>query len=199
MDQAQNSPPPKKDKSYLIALLLLLLSGVCVMLFLTPDKKPPRSTATNVKSKEYEEKVNEHLFRTAQKIELGREKMEVETSGLAHSRLKPAAASTGTNRVDLSVDPRAESLVKDLRRDGKETPGTKNPNEIIQTELYEQEQLQNYSEEYKREYARQFVENAKNAGYRVIINDQFKVISVTPLRNPAQDFKLFDTNGHSVQ
>jgi len=192
-------PQDKKDKSYLIPILLLLLSGVCIFLFMLPEHKPS-SNIPDAKTKEFEAKVNRHLFKTSQNIEINREKMKAETFELVDKGVRPLPQPpeepTG---VDLSVDPRTEALIHDLGRNVQEPNNPRNPHELIQTELFQQEQLQNYSEEYKREYARQFVENAKKAGYRLILNDQYKVISVTPIRKPAQDFKLFDPKGGVAQ
>lgn len=192
-------PQEKKDKTYLIPLLLLLLSGVCVFLFLSPDPKLASKVSTT-KTKEFEEKVNRHLFKTSQEIEINRQKMKVETYDMADQGVRALPhVPEEPSSVDLSGDPRTESLIHDLGRNVREPNDPRNSNELIQTELFQQEQLQNYSEEYKREYTRQFIENAKKAGYRVIVNDQFKVLSVTPIRKPAQDFKLFDTKGGSAQ
>ena len=187
-------PQEKKDRSNLIPLVLLLLSGVCLFLFLSPDPKPTAKLSP-AKSKEFEAKVNRHLFKTSQEIEMSRQKMKVETFDMADKgvRALPVRPEEPTG-VDLSVDPRTEALMHDLGRNVRENSDPRNSNELIQTELFQQEQLQNYSEEYKREYARQFIENAKKAGYRIIVNDQFKVISVTPIRKPAQDFELFESN-----
>lgn len=192
-------PQKKKDRAYLVPIVLLLLSGICIVLFMTPESKN-EAKLSPAKTKEFEATVNRHLFKTSQKIEMNRQKMKVETFDMVDKGVRPLPHSPEEPAdVDLSVDPRTESLVHDLRRNVQEHSDPKNSNELIQTELFQQEQLQNYSEEYKRQYARQFIENAKNAGYRVIVNDQFKVISVSPIRNPAQDFKIFDTKGGSAQ
>lgn len=188
----------KDDKSNAIPLLLLLLSGFFVFLFFLPEEKP-LSPAARVQSKEFEDRVNKHLFHTSQKIEHTREKMRLETFELSQKGVKSAGPPIPQGGLDLSTDPRVEALVRDLDRDAKESGGPKNPNELIQMELFEQEQFAQYSEEYKKEYARQFVENAKKAGYRIILNDQYKVISVVPIRKPAQDFKLFDSRGGTAQ
>lgn len=188
-----------QDRSYILAVLLLLLSGFFLFLFLTPDSKS-KNHITGPNSKEYEARVNKHLFQTSQKIEHSREKMEVETSRLATSGVPTIEKTPETALgVDFSADPRAEALVQTLGRDVKESSGPKNSHELIQTELFEQERLQEYSEEYKKEFARQFIENAKKAGFNVKLNDQYKVISVTPVRKPAEDFKLFDTGGGSAR
>jgi hypothetical protein len=189
----------KPEKSHVLPLLLLFLSAFFIFLFLIPEaKKPVTPEKTNVRSKEFEARVNRHLFETSQKMEHSRERMEIEASQ-ANTNVQAVQEAPEAKGVDLSVDPRAEALVQALGRDVKEPSDPKNPHELIQAELFEQEKFSQYSEEYKREYARQFIENAKKAGYIVKLNSDYKVISVTPVRNPAQDFKIFDAGGGSAQ
>jgi hypothetical protein len=190
----------KKDKSYLLGLLLLLLSGFFMILFLIPEKKPQTGEGNLINAKAFEAKVNKHLFDTSQKMEMSREKMELEMKDLARKGVRPIQEQPEAPKdIDLSTDPRAETLLRELGRDVKAAGDPTSPNDLIQAELFEEQQLQDYSEEYKREYAHKFVENAKKAGYLVQLNDQYKVISVTPIRKPAQNFQLFDPNGHSAQ
>lgn len=43
------------------------------------------------------------------------------------------------------------------------------------------------SDAEKREYARQYIENARRGGYAIELNDNLEVIKWTPLRKPSQD------------
>jgi len=192
----------KEDKSYVIALLLLLLAGFFVILYLLPEKSPssPAGAAGGPQSKQFEERVNRHLFNTSQTMELSREKMKLEADRLEREGVKPRGAdSTPVHPLDLSTDPRAEALLKALGREATQPHGPANPDEQIQAELFESQQLQEYSEEYKREYARQFIENARKAGYIIKLNDDYKVISVRPLRKPAENFELFQSDGRALR
>ncbi len=190
----------KKDKSYLVGLILLLLSGVFIFLYFLPEQIPRLSNSVE-KEKEFETKVNKHLFATSQQMELQRKKMEIETADLVDK--KPSQSQTVESSemggVDFTPDPRAEALLNSLRREQKGTQGPENSNDLIQAELFELEQHQHYSEEYKKEYARQFIENARQAGYNVKMNDQYKIISVVPIRKPAQNFNLFQSEGGAAQ
>lgn len=189
----------KKDKSYLLGLTLLLLSGIFMFLYLLPDEKP-KLNKTVQNEKEFESKVNKHLFSTSQKMELQRKKMEIETADIAAKRPSQSQNEESPERgVDFTPDPRATALLNILRREVNGSPGPEGSNDLIQTELFELEQLQHYSEEYKKEYARQFVENARQAGYNVKMNDQYKIISVTPIRKPAQNIDLFQSEGGAAQ
>ncbi|MBK9322185.1 MAG: hypothetical protein IPM97_04370 [Bdellovibrionaceae bacterium] len=189
----------KKDKSYFLGLILLLLSGFFVLLYFAPEEKPKAKDSAD-QQRELETKVNRHLFSTSQQIELQRKKMEVAVSDLADKKVSP---SKGTEEppsdIDFTPDPRAIALLKNLRRDTSSPSGPENSDDLIQAELFELEQLEHYSEEYKKEYARQFVENARKAGYNVKLNAEYKIISVAPIRKPAQNFNLFQSEGGAAQ
>lgn len=191
----------KDDKSYLLPLLLLLLSGFFLYLFLMPEKKSATVTAAtpSAHSKAYEDKVNRYLFQTSQRIELEREKAQLEASKLSDQDLHPARPEDRTTALDFSADPRQEALLKDLGREARNPDDPSNPQEEIQAELFQEQQDQAYSEEYKTEYARQFVENARKAGYEVKLSSDFKVLSVKPLRRPADNYQLFQNLGGGVR
>ena len=44
----------------------------------------------------------------------------------------------------------------------------------------------------KKEYARQFIENARRGGYHIELSDDLEVIGVTPLRTPSQQIDSFE-------
>ena len=191
----------KKDKSYLFGLALLLLSGFFVFLFLLPESPQVANSGNRVtQSKEFESKVNNHLFKTSQSIEISREKMKMEADQLAARGINPkSAVKEDFQGLDFSTDPRAEALLKELGRDVKESSGPTNADEAVQADLFESEQYQQYSEAYKKEYARQFIENARKAGYLIKLNDEYKVISVKAIRKPAQNMQLFPSSGGGAQ
>lgn len=190
-------PRKKEDKnSYILPAVLLLLSAFFIFLFMIPEKKKAPVKTNLVQSQEFEKAVNRHLFSTSQHIELEQEKMALEASRLQSQGIKvQSGPNLEGNGVDLSTDPRAEALLKALGRDVKEPGSAVNPNDLVQSELFEEEQSNQYSEAYKKEYARQFVENARRAGWVVKLNDQYKVMSVQPLRKPSQNFDMFQGGG----
>lgn len=191
----------KEDKSYLLALALLLLSGFFLFLFLFSETETnTSSSASRVDPKEFEFKVNNHLFNTSQSIEMSQEKMQMEINQLVSRGMNPKApAKEEVHHLDFSMDPRSEALLRELGREAKESTGPSNADEAVQTDLFESQQNQELSEAYKKEYARQFIENARRAGYIIKLNDNYKVISVVPIRKPAENMELFQSKGHGVQ
>ena len=43
------------------------------------------------------------------------------------------------------------------------------------------------TEQEKKEYARQFIENARKDGYHIVLDDKFNVIKVMPIRKPSNN------------
>lgn len=49
------------------------------------------------------------------------------------------------------------------------------------------------TEQEKREYARQYIENARKGGYAIELNSDLEVIKVTPLRTPSQENDSYES------
>lgn len=191
----------KNDKSNFLAAMLLLLSGFFVFLFMLPDASQKQSSASIAQTKQFEEKVNKHLFNTSQRMQLERERMKIEAAQLENQgqNLKLAPQGEEIHHLDFSRDPRAEALLKELGREASEPGYPSSAHEQVQTDLFEAQQYQKYSEEYKKEYARQFVENARRAGYLIKLSEDYKIIGIRPLRKPADNFQLFNSQGGGAQ
>ena len=79
----------------------------------------------------------------------------------------------------------------------KDDLASRTPSEDIQAQRYQQDLAVKQKEHDKKEYARQFIENARNSGFHVVLSSDFKVLSVTPLRKPSQNedaAELFPAN-----
>lgn len=179
-----------KDSSKLVALLLLIGAIVLLILYLGSDGKKKKSLETSqaVKSEKYEKSVNKHLMVTNETIEMQRQRMEIENARFAKD-LDAASAQpkyvAPQEGADLATDHRASDIADLLGRGERKPESFETPNDIIQKELFNRQQMDEYSKAYKEEYARQFVENARRGGYKVQLDDNFKVISVSPIRKPS--------------
>ncbi|XGC81038.1 hypothetical protein ACES2L_00905 [Bdellovibrio bacteriovorus] len=196
-----SSAQEKKETPMLLALLLFIGAAGLIFAYLgSEDSKPVRAVDTTVKSEKYEKAVNKHLMFTNEKMELERQRMAVENAKLLNSDFNsttPKQAYTNDSKLDLTVENRAAEVANELGRGLKEEQAM-TPDEIVQRELFNQQQNQEYSRAYKEEYARQFIENARRGGYKVILSDDLsRVISVQPLRS-RQSMELFG-NGQDVQ
>lgn len=64
---------------------------------------------------------------------------------------------------------------------------SESPAEIVRQELFEKEMQLKSDQQERQEYARQYIENARRGGYHLVLSEDLKVISVTPIRKPSQD------------
>jgi hypothetical protein len=193
----------QKDKSVLLALLFI---GAALLLlyfaFGTAGKKPTAQEIT--KNKTFEKAVNKHLLSTSEKIEFDRQKAVIENSQYANdfrSGKSGRPAYQPDNNLDLSTDSRSSTIVDDIGRGKKAPSDFQTPDEIVQSDIFNDQQSAEYSQAYKEAYAKQFVENARKGGYNVILTDDFKVKSVQPIRKPTQSMDIFEggNDGRSQQ
>lgn len=186
----ENSQSESKDNSKLLALLLLIGAGVLGLLYLSSEdgKKTVSEISAKVRSEKYEKSVNSHLMVTNENLNMQRQRMEIENAKLAQdfNATKPQQAyQPQQGGVDLSSDSKAADIANELGR-GTRQETFENPNDVIQKELFNKQQEEEYTRAYKEEYARQFVENAKRGGYDVRLDENYKVISVRPIRGQGQ-------------
>lgn len=200
------SQKSQKERSMVLALLLFVGAAGLIFAYLgSEDSKPAKvaGPSPTAKSEKFEKAVNRHLMFTNERIELERQRMEVENARLLNNDFnstKPQRAYSNDSRLDLSNDNRAAEIAEELGR-GERNEDIVTPHDIVQKELFNAQQQQAYSQAYKEEYARQFVENARRGGYKVILSEDLsRVISVTPLRNPSQNsMDLFGSSSGNVQ
>lgn len=197
----QTGEKEEKDYSLVLAILLLVGAGGLFLFSMTPDSDSASSSAV-IYTKKYEDNVNRHLMLTNQKMELQRQRMIVENNALApdYHETKPEAAYHHSDAgVDLSGESHAYDVAKELGREERQDAAPLTPNEMIQKEIFNAQQHQEYSQAYKAEYARQFVANAAKHGWQVKLSDDYKVISVRPIRKPSTQMQLFNSAGGSAQ
>lgn len=185
----------KKDKSFLLALLLFVGAGLLLYMSWEPSLSS-RSSAVD-KVNKLEESVNKHLTSTNDRIEFSRQRMALENARAAKDLRETVAQPTylpERSGVDLSTDPRGYEIANELGRGSRFESMPSSPDEEIQKELFNAQQNAEYTKAYKDEYARQFIENARKGGWLVELNDDYKVISVRPIRKPSQSMELFESS-----
>lgn len=184
----------------LIALVLFIGAAGLVFLYLGEDSAKS-STKKLVQSSQYEKSVNRHLMMTNERIQMEQQKMQLESSSLLNKGARanhPERAYRNDNSLDLSHDQRAQEMARELGR-GERQESFETPDDVIQREVMNNQQMAEYSDEYKKEYARQFVENARRGGYKVILSDDLsRVKSVTPIRQQ-EGMTLFGSGAEPLQ
>lgn len=193
--------PEKKSKEN--RLLPLLLIGAGGLILLWAFMGGAGGSSLSLKDPEVQNRINQHLSKTSEAIEMRKTGMVIQNtkSALEYSKSRPGVAvSAPSEGSDLREDFRADMVAEDLGRTspqdnlGQHSSAT----DAIQSQVFEQEIQQMEDAAYKAEYARQFVENAKKAGWDVLLDENYQVISVKKGRNPSQTgsgFRLFDGRG----
>ncbi|WP_413559398.1 hypothetical protein [Bdellovibrio sp. HCB209] len=155
------------------------------------------------KTAKFEQAVNKHLMLTNEKMEFEKRRMEIENSGADFNSTKAQATYNPTDSgLDLANDSKAAEVANILGRGVRQEGVPSNPHDVIQKELFNAEQEAAYSEAYKAEYARQFVENAARGGYRVILDDEYRVKQVMPIQRTPGSMDIFNptqSSGGAVQ
>lgn len=197
----------QNDHSKLLAVLLFVGAGALILMSMGTEQARKGSVApASVKTEKFEKSVNKHLMYTNEKMDLQRRRMEIENARLAtdfNATKSQATYQPQTSGVDLSTDSRAAEVANEIGRGVRNEDEALSPHDVIQKELFNADQNAEYTQAYKVEYARQFVENARRGGYKVILDDQYRVKQVIPIRNPSEagssNIQLFGNSGDLVQ
>lgn len=180
----------QKEKSMFLVLLLFL--GAAGLLFFYLDSGEMHSTTSAsklppTKTEKYEQAVNKHLMLTNEKIQQQEQRLRLEYANREFGSAATQRAYQNEDRLDLSQDTRAAEIANELGR-GERREEYSSPHDVVQKEIFENQQKEEYSQAYREEYARQFVENARRGGYKVMLSEDLtRVISVTPIRRPSQN------------
>lgn len=129
--------------------------------------------------------VSRHMQKTAQQLMLEKQRVEIENGLYApdvSARPKTERYDNKATNSDLSVEQTSLQTAKELGRASEEDPRAYSPHDVVQQELYEQAQLGEYQESYRKEYLRQYVENARRKGYEIKLDAQGRVLSVKKIR-----------------
>lgn len=180
------------------SMLPLLIIAAAVGLLVAGLQENQRGPNGQIDSShpDVQQKVSKHLELTAQQLEMQRRRMALQNSQMImdYSRSEPEVAYVPQKEgADLMHDQTAAIVAQDINRrqaDPTQIPNT--PSELIHHQLFQEQVNAEQTEAYKKEYARQFIENARRAGWDVRLNEDYKVIQVRPLNRNQPAMKLFD-------
>lgn len=176
----------KKQSAWLFLLLLGTAGFFGYLAHDMPSMIDNKRTQISANSPEAAALVNKHLFLDAQKREMTQQKRRAENSYLSpqigDSIWPKPADKSKQHGVDHSPDTHETNAYHDLKRYEKELNLTR-PDHIIQGEIADQQRAREYEEAYKEEYARQFVENARQNGYEITLDQDYTVIRVDKIPN----------------
>lgn len=199
-------PPKKKDDTKgLLGLLFLVAAGALIYFawqegsVRTDALGTGREPAARHDIKQIETMVNRHLIMTNKQIELQQEKARLENHSslpAVGERILPRGRPNYNKGVDLSPDRNEMNAARDLEQ-VKEL-NLASPHVEIQSEIADREAQAQYEEMYRREYARQFIENARAGGYEVQLDANFTVLSVKKINKNEEAMRLFETKSKAA-
>lgn len=140
----------------------------------------------------YISSVNRHLQDTAQRIKQSQQAVLVDNQ---RSRAKPLEE---TNPSEYYFAPKPGSSIEDNSeadpwRDLKQRLDSASElqsrgveaGEEIQFKLFQEQQMREWSQTYRKAYAKAFIENARKAGYEIELSEDFKVLSIRKINREA--------------
>ena len=191
----------RKDNNSMLAVLLLLGSVALLFAYLNSSTSPNANPQAkgSARSASFERSVNKHLMYTNDRVELQKQKVEIENKNLllekSHSADATQPPHVNENRLDFSSENSESKVAEALGRSERQAEvGT--PQDVIQREVFNQEQLAEYTQAYKEAYAQQFIENARKGGYKVILSEDLsRVVSVQPIKMPPKNsYQIFNSD-----
>ncbi len=191
---SQNRKKSGQDKGWIF--LVLLVIGF-LLIFWEQDPAVKKATQELKASDDNQKKmslVNRHLKETALQLEQDRLKRAAEASKVIErykSSDQQMAYETHDN-LSFESDFNMQKLTQDLNRSQELSDDQLTPEQIVQSQLLDRQIMDKEDQAYREEYARQFVENAKAAGWDIVLGPDLEVISVKkrkPKRVPTQIFR----------
>lgn len=191
---SQKSINSSQDKGW-IFLVLLVIGFLLIFWEQDPSQqKAAQEQKANVDNQKKMSLVNRHLKETALQLEQDRIKRASEASKVIERYKTSEEQSTYESQNDLSFesDFNMQKLTQDLNRSQELSDDQLTPEQIVQSQLLDRQIMDKEDQAYREEYARQFVENAKAAGWDIVLSPDLEVISVKkrkPKRVPTQIFR----------
>ncbi len=181
----------KKLNSLLNLLILILVVSLGGAYFYFKNSKdvrnPAKEQGPELSSQELDLIVNKYIKTTnmeALKTKIMAEKFIIET------RAKLAEIE---RQKRLKQDKENAEIPKD-RQISKDNYSAQSNAEILNARMKEKAVQDREDEIEKKEYARQWILNAKNAGYLLELSPELEVIRYTPIRKPSQQDDSVESN-----
>lgn len=148
------------------------------------EKEPELREKTNVtelSSQDLDSIVNKHIRSTkdeALRTQIMAEKSMIETRKKLAELEQQKKIKQDKEAVSIPID-------RQIRKEGASEAET-SPADIINAKIYEKNQQDEMDAAEKKEYARQWIQNARKAGYHLELSSDLEVIKYTPIRKPSQ-------------
>ena len=185
------------DLQKLLPVVFVAAAGVLLYLGLSDGGGGSRS-ANLARDEKVQASANEHLRRTAEKMEMERRQQALRSWQLVNEYGKTVGERAFTpprEGAELQEGDSAHSVARDLGRVRDQLDmETVSASELIHHQLFEAQNAEMQDKAYREEYARQFIENARRGGWEIKLDANYKVISVKKIERRSRassEFELF--------
>lgn len=163
---------------YLIAAVVVIIA---TSFFYFKDKPLFSADASHVSSKDMDKVVNKYIHETS--TDVLRQKL-ITDRALVEARKKIAEIE----KVSKLKQQKEQESIPAEKQIWKEA----DMKSVPQPQVAESSDGA-MSESEKRDYARQYIENARRGGYEIELNKDLEVIKVTPIRKPSQENDSYES------
>lgn len=179
------------SQSYLLAVIFFLLAGGLVFFALQKEEGQTRMSskmpqAVSANSAEAEKVVNKYLKQTSKAIEMQQIQTKIQNQFVI-PKVGEVISANNEARKKKTINISNPEVVGS----NPSVYDTSSPAAKIQNELADQQQLEDYDQKFREEYIRQFVENARQNGWKLVVDENGVIKSATPL-NMEEKPRLFD-------
>lgn len=169
----------------IIGALVLVLAGAFFYLQResAPQARPAAVTAAP-DAKSEDKIVNKYLQQAARNADLQR---AISDKNLLDARARLEEIEKRKKQEELKAIQEIP-LERQIWKEPRDTAA-----QILDADINQSGMSGEMTEEQKKEYARQFIENARRGGYHIELSDDLEVIKAVPIRKPSQQSDEVDT------
>ncbi len=162
---------------------------------------PAKNELTQAERQKVDQTVNKYLqaasneaklneLRVQRELQIVRQKLEAEKIKLQ----KAAEANEADIPIERQIFKRSDQITPAEAQTVEPQPTVQIMPKKTNENSFDQEiDPKSMTPEQKREYARQYIENARKGGYAIELSNDLEVIKVTPLRKPSQQSDVIPT------
>lgn len=168
-------------------IILLMVVGYGTFFFYGESIMKPQKPAGQfeLSSNDIDQVVNKHLKQTTETIEKEQFNSEKAIYKALRQPLKISTAIKETNPEDVLVS----------QQIWKESEVSVSAADQINSSVYDQMALQKQNEQERKQYAKDFIDNARRGGFHVELSEDLsRILRVTPIRKPSQDDDSYESN-----
>ncbi|MEK6772579.1 MAG: hypothetical protein AABY64_01450 [Bdellovibrionota bacterium] len=171
------------DNKKLLLSIMLLVSAIGIAWFAIWEEPEINDEDERISVLNNEAAVNKHLRKTSQKIESQKLNAQIENyTKMPDLNGGTSAYEASSQSLDFKEDPRIKELTATLGKEKKIPEIPKNPKDIVQAQLYDQQKWNEYNLSYRQAYAQRFIEKAKKDGWEIRLNAEFKIIKAKKIK-----------------